>query len=88
MSRKKRPMLSDRPAKKRAVGSNVFAERLNPMVSIDGGELALIPQEIVTIRASALGQPGRVGIGSSRRHHRCARSAFHRVLTPPPATVP
>jgi hypothetical protein len=86
MSRKERPMLSERPAKKRAV--NVFAERLNPMVSIDGGELALIPQEIVTIRASALGQPGRVGIGSPRRHHRCARPAFHRVLTPPPATVP
>jgi toxin CcdB len=37
--------------------SGTFADRLNPRVTLDGAPFALITQEIVTVRKSALRNP-------------------------------
>jgi toxin CcdB len=36
-------------------GTGVFADRLNPQVTLDSGAFVLIAQELVTVRKSALG---------------------------------
>ena len=38
------------------VGAGIFADRLNPRVSVEGEPFALITQELVTVRKSALGK--------------------------------
>ena len=45
--------------------SSTFADRLNPRVEVDGQDLVLIAQEIVTVRKSVLGAP-RGSIASER----------------------
>jgi toxin CcdB len=45
--------------------SSTFAERLNPRIEVDGQDLVLIAQEIVTVRKSVLGAT-RGSIASDR----------------------
>jgi toxin CcdB len=46
-------------------GANIFADRLNPQVTVDGDFYVLIAQELVTVRKSALGQ-ARASIAGER----------------------
>lgn len=45
--------------------SGSFANRLNPMVEIEGASFALITQELVTVRKSVLG-PVRASVAKER----------------------
>lgn len=38
-------------------GTEAFADKLNPRVTIDNAPFVLIAQELVTVRKSALGEP-------------------------------
>jgi toxin CcdB len=45
--------------------AGVFADRLNPRVTVDDSEYVLIAQELVTVRKSALG-PARASLAYDR----------------------
>jgi toxin CcdB len=47
------------------VHSSSFADRLNPPVTVEGGDYVVVMQELVTVRKSVLGKP-RASIAEHR----------------------
>ena len=60
-------------------GRSKFADRLNPVVTIDDRQFVLIAQELVTVRKSVRGGT-RFAWSRARSHHRGARHAVRRTL--------